>query len=170
MRVFRRLGVLMVMVTILLMAQPALAIHFYRGTGSGCSAADGQLSDDPVNGTGEIAAEVQLWHNSFYDPEAPITESNVTRINVGDAVKWTWNSAHCHSVQDSLASPSINSGFHYPTFAPDSPKVVPGFFEYPVLTDDPTLSFVHTFTQPGTYSYFCIHHVSIGMSATVIVE
>lgn len=170
MRVFRRLGVLMVMVTMLLMAQPALAIHFYRGPGGGCSPTDGQLTDDPVNETGDVTAVVQLWHNSFYDPEAPITESNVTLINVGEAVKWTWNSAHCHSVQDNIPSVNLNSGFHYPTTVPDSPKVVPGFFDYPVLTDEPTLSFVHTFTEPGTYSYFCIHHVGIGMSATVIVE
>jgi plastocyanin len=30
--------------------------------------------------------------------------------------------------------------------------------------------FTQTFTQPGTYTYFCTHHESDGMVATVIVD
>lgn len=117
-------------------------------------------------GSGPIAATVFLSHNTFHDSSTTLLPE--TRIKVGEAVKWTWNSAHCHSV---WSAGNFYSRFHYPTTAPSSPQVVPGFFEYPVLEmEEPALEYVHTFTEPGTYSYFCEHHAIIGMVATVVVE
>jgi plastocyanin len=82
-------------------------------------------------------------------------------------VRWTWNSAHCHSVQ---SDGSFNSGFFYPTQAPTSPRVVPDFFEYPVPELAPTLTYTRLFQTAGMFVYYCIHHQNIGMRGVVIVE
>lgn len=146
----------------------AQAIHFYRGTGSGCTAADGSISDDPQGTTQNVAATVVVGHNTFSTGVSGLAAPTgvETRIKVGESVTWTWNSSHCHSVTGS----GWNSGFHYPTQAPESQQVAPGVFDYPVLDDSPTLSYTRTFTTPGTFAYLCVHHSSIGMKGVVIVE
>jgi plastocyanin len=154
---------------------PAHAIHWYRSTDSGCSAADGALTDDPVDTIPNVKETVMLGHNTFgeglagtgFSVEALLTPFE-TRINAGESIVWTWNSAHCHSVTSTDLV--FDSGFHYPTTPPESPRVVPGVFEYPLLDATPTLSYTRTFTTPGTYSYFCVHHASIGMNGVVIVD
>lgn len=165
-------------------ATPANAIHWYRNTDSGCAANDGALTDDPVDEFGNIihgplATTVQLLHNAFKDEatDPSLTgfeiEESVTTIAAGESLIWTWNSAHCHSVTFHpnvvFGDSAPDSGFYYPTTAPDSPQVLPGFFEYPLLTESPTLSWQHTFSTPGTFTYFCVHHESIGMAGTIVV-
>lgn len=161
MKALVRLTVVVALLGALVTAPSAGAIHFYRGTGSGCSAASGELSDDI--GSGTTTATVLMGHNSYHDASTGLP---VTRIQAGESVRWTWNSAHCHSV----SGPGFESGFHYPTATPTSPRVVPGFFDYPVLEKDPTLAFTHTFNTPGRFNYACVHHGVIGMQGVVIVE
>jgi plastocyanin len=163
MKTLIRAAMALAIVAAMFVAPEAQAIHLYRNTGGGCSAADGELTDDPHGTHGPLVTTVELAHNAYID-QTSLTP--VTRIHSGDAVKWTWNSAHCHSVTFS----GWDSGFHYPTTAPDSPQAIPGLFEYPVLTDSPSLSYVHTFTSPGTFTYLCVHHSSIGMQGVVIVD
>jgi plastocyanin len=154
---------------------PAHAIHFYRSTDGGCSAADGALTDDPEDTVPNVTATVVMGHNTFsaglagtgLSVESLLTPTE-TRIKAGESITWTWNSAHCHSVTSADAG-VFDSGFHYPTTPPESPQVLPGFFEYPILDDTPTLSFTHTFATPGSYDYFCVHHDGIGMSGVVVV-
>ncbi len=143
-------------------AVPAGAIHFYRGPGGGCTPASGDLTDQ-VQPQGPIAASVLMLHNTYHDVSSG---SPVTRVDAGQAVRWTWNSAHCHSV----SAAEFNSGFHYPTAAPGSPRVLPGLFDYPVPELSPTLSYTRTFTTPGIYTYSCVHHGAIGMAGVVVVE
>lgn len=144
----------------------AQAIHFYRTCDppNGQGPASGTITDDP-GGSGPVAATVLMGHNTFTDAS---TGTPVTVVQAGQAVRWTWNSAHCHSVQSSVVG-VFNSGFHYPATAPSTPRVH-DFFEYPVLELTPSLAFVHTFTTPGTYTYFCIHHTIIGMNGVVVVQ
>ena len=160
-----------------LVLQPASAVHFYRGngaggTGSGCSPSDGALSGD-TGPSGPSGATIKLGHNAYDDGsdfKAVTGFSNqppTTTIDVGESVTWTWNSSHCHSV---TSGSLFNSGLIYPTSPPESPKVVPGFFEYPVLDSTPTLSYTRTFMTTGTYTYFCMHHASIGMTGTIVVQ
>lgn len=163
MKALMRLTVVLALLAALITAPIAEAIHFYRGTGGGCSAASGELSDDGVNGNGPTTATVLMGHNSYHDASTGLP---ITRIKTGDSVRWTWNSAHCHSV----SGVGIQSGFYYPTATPSSPRVVPGFFDYPVLEEEPTLAFTHTFNAPGRYTYSCVHHGAIGMQGVVIVE
>jgi plastocyanin len=165
-------------------AMPAYSFHWYRSTDNGCAANDGALTDDPVDEHGNIvhgplATTIQLLHNAFKDEATgtsltgfEIAESTTT-IAAGQSLTWTWNSAHCHSVtfepNAAFGGPAPDSGFFYPTTAPDSPQVLPGAFEYPILSESPTLSWRHTFSTPGTFSYFCVHHASIGMVGTIVV-
>lgn len=164
---------------------PAHSFHLYRSTDGGCASNDGALTDDPPDELGNIvhgpiATTIRLLHNGFQDEAKgssilgfQIQESTVT-IAAGESLIWTWNSAHCHSVtfepNAAFGESPPDSGFLYPTTAPDSPQAVPGVFEYPILSQSPTLSWQHTFSTPGTYGYFCVHHASIGMVGTIIVE
>ena len=158
----------------------AHAIHFYRSTDGGCSAANGALTDDPTETVPNVTATVVLGHNTFTEGALGTGVSvrsllgpTRTRIKAGESITWTWNSSHCHSVTsyDFVGdTPLFNSGFHYPTIPPESPRVVPGFFEYPILDKTPTLSFTHTFPTAGSYGYYCVHHASIGMTGIVLVD
>lgn len=156
----------------------AHAIHFYRGTGSGCSVADGAITDDAPETQSAVGATVVVGHNGYETGVSGLSASGFvappeTHVKVGQSVRWTWNSSHCHSVTSSTipaGAGSFDSGFHYPKVAPESPQVAPGAFEYPVLDDTPTLEYTHTFTTPGTYRYSCVHHSSIGMVGFVLVD
>jgi plastocyanin len=158
----------------------AHAFHFYRSTDGGCAPADGTLSDDPPETIQDVTATVVLGHNVFGEGLAgtgfsveTLLAPTETHIRAGESITWTWNSAHCHSVTatDQVAgAPIFDSGFLYPITPPESPRVAPGLFEYPLLDETPTLSYTHTFATPGTYDYFCVHHASIGMNGVVIVD
>lgn len=152
---------------------PANAVHWYRGPADTCTPDDGATTDDPGGISGPNGATVRLLHNAYENAggSGSITgfsnEVPTTTIDAGESVTWTWNSSHCHSVLFAGGEP--NSGMHYPTAAPESQQVVPGYFDYPVLDETPTLSWTHTFTSPGTYAYSCKHHGSIGMRGTLVV-
>lgn len=166
---------------LLAVSSPADAFHFYRSTDGGCSAASGARTDDPVGTIPRVAASVVVGHNVFRPGLADtglsagtLVRPRETHVRAGQSIKWTWNSAHCHSVTSSdVVSGTtrlFDSGLLYPTTPPESRRAVPGLFEYPKLDKTPTLSFTHTFTTPGTYDYFCVHHSSIGMNGVVIVS
>lgn len=160
MRTGIRLVLAMAILTAMAGIPSAEAVHFYRGPGGGCTPTDGATGD----GAGVTpAATVLMLHNTFNDSSTGLP---ITRVSVGDAVKWTWNSVHCHSVQ----APEFYSGFHYPTTEPTTPRGIPGFFDYPVLEMNPTLSWTHVFNTAGTYLYACEHHALIGMRGLVIVD
>ena len=135
-------------------------IHFYRSTDGGCAAADGAIGEAVAP-----AATVLLGHNTYNDPATALLP--VTIINAGEAVQWTWNSAHCHSVS---GGGTFESGFLYPTTVPSTPQAVPGFAEYPVPELEPTLSYTRTFPTAGTFQYSCVHHAAIGMVGVVVVQ
>lgn len=145
-------------------APAAWAPHFYRGPGGGCTPADGELSN---GGTGQVAATVLMLHNSFNDAATGLP---VTVVNAGQAIRWTWNSEHCHSATSTAAGGDINSGFHYPSDEPTTPSLAPGVFHYPVPTMTPTLAYTHTFTTPGVFTYNCVHHNVLGMVGVVVVN
>ena len=165
-------------------AGPALAFHLYRNLGNGCTPATGSITDDTAT-SGPVAATVLVMHNTFNDTSTGLP---VTHIKAGQSVLWKWASEHCHSVQQKAVGTALAtgfySGFHYPLAVPTTPKAVPGLVLYPVpdIGDQvpalngvagigsPTLSYTHTFTTPGTYTYICEHHVEIGMVGTVVVD
>ena len=159
----------------------ANAIHFYRSTDGGCAPADGSVTDDPIDTIPNVTAIVPLGHNTFSLGLAgtglsveSLLNPTETHIKAGESITWTWNSSHCHSVTSVAYStgttPLFESGFLYPETPPETPRVAPGLFEYPLLDETPTLAYTHTFPTPGTFEYFCVHHASIGMNGVVIVD
>jgi plastocyanin len=151
----------MVMVFVGVVLLPATAaVHEYRGPSGGCTPAVGEISDSAPNGP--VVTTVLMLHNTFNDLSTGLP---LTVVHVGDAVRWTWNSEHCHSIQ----SASFYSGFHYPEPEPTTPPLLPGLFHYPVPTLSATLAYTHTFAQTGTFMYACEHHGVIGMQGVVLV-
>jgi plastocyanin len=83
--------------------------------------------------------------------------ANLT-IHVGDTVRWTWGSSG-HNVV-SGTSGNADGRFCSPS---------DGGCDGAPLSSAGTM-YEHTFTQPGTFPYFCSAHVSFGMRGTIKVE
>jgi plastocyanin len=79
-----------------------------------------------------------------------VSGNSTTTINVGDTVNWIWQ-ADVHST---------TSGTCAGTCTPD------GVWDSGVGSG---LNFSHTFTQAGTFPYFCITHGAM-MQGTVVVQ
>jgi plastocyanin len=87
-----------------------------------------------------------------YDP-AKVT------IRSGETVEWRNTSLITHTVTDDRRRAKDA----------DDANVPPG--GQPFASDDIAAGqvYLHTFTVPGTYRYFCTHHEADGMTGTVIV-
>src|SRR5437762_7942063 len=80
---------------------------------------------------------------------------DTVNISVGDTVRWTWANSG-HSVTSGSCD-AADSQF----CSPDDMNCAAG-----ILSNTGTV-YQHTFTQPGTYSYFCDAHCVIGMTGVV---
>ncbi|MDQ6860382.1 MAG: plastocyanin/azurin family copper-binding protein [Verrucomicrobiota bacterium] len=76
-------------------------------------------------------------------------------VSVGDTVRWTWASNR-HSVTSGISC------------APSGTFCSPSDSNCNILSDAGAV-YQHTFTQPGTYKYFCVAHCNFGMLGTVFV-
>ncbi len=101
---------------------------------------------------GNVAAEVAM------DDQLRFTSETV-RIRTGQAVRWTNTSSLIHTVTADPSKANNANSVSLPSGAQpfDSGDLRPGDV------------FTHTFSEPGTYRYFCIPHEGAGMVATVIV-
>ena len=88
-----------------------------------------------------------------YDP-ATVT------VGPGDTVEWRNTSLITHSVTDDPGRAKTPSDAGLPPGAPpfDSGDIAAGTV------------YLHMFTTPGTYRYFCTHHEADGMLGTVVVK
>ena len=102
---------------------------------------------------GNVAADVTM------DDRLRFTSETV-RIRTGQAVRWTNTSSLIHTVTADPSKANNANSVGLPSGARpfDSGDLRPGDV------------FTHTFTEPGTYRYFCIPHEGAGMVATVIVS
>jgi plastocyanin len=144
-----------------LVIMAGVAIFSASGFGAGRSAAaaitivdqNGRLVPNTPPSTISQIFDVTVAPNGMlvFSPDA-------VTISVGDTVRWTWSgSGH-----------SVTSG---------TPCTVDGQFCSPndtncsagVLSNIGAV-YQHTFTQAGTYSYFCHAHCAFGMTGTVVVE
>src|SRR4051812_6861137 len=82
---------------------------------------------------------------------------DTVNISVGETVRWTWaGSGH-----------SVSSGPHC---IPDSQFCSPNDTGcFPGTLSNTGTVYMHTFNTPGSYSYICIAHCSIGMTGVVNV-
>src|SRR5262245_19870265 len=100
----------------------------------------------------EVAAAVTMGFSS-YDP-ATLT------IKVGDTVEWRNTSLITHSVTGDPNRAKTKGDAAVPAGAEafDSGDIAAGQV------------YLHKFTTPGTYRYFCTHHESDGMVGTIVVN
>ncbi|HET8864848.1 MAG TPA: plastocyanin/azurin family copper-binding protein [Gracilimonas sp.] len=109
----------------------------------GCSSsASGPNDDGNGNGNGGPAPSVVGMSSQSFSP------ANI-EVKVGTTVKWTNGSNVVHTVT------SGTNGEHDDKF--DSGNIAPGE------------EYSYQFTEIGEYPYFCIPHVSNGMTGTVTV-
>lgn len=80
-----------------------------------------------------------------------VFEPSELTVSAGETIKWTNNGRSHHTVTSSTDAAPLDSG-----------DLTPGD------------SFSHTFTEPGTYTYYCTYHSDpvkgTGMVGTVVVE
>jgi len=79
-------------------------------------------------------------------------------INVGDTVRWVWRSSG-HSVVSGTDGNADNQFCSPSNTGCDNPALSSNGF-----------TFEHTFTQPGTFPYYCSVHFSLGMTGTITVQ
>ena len=79
-------------------------------------------------------------------------------INVGDTVRWVWRSSG-HSVVSGTDGNADNQFCSPSNTGCDNPPLSSNGF-----------TFEHTFTQPGTFPYYCSVHFSLGMTGTITVQ
>jgi plastocyanin len=98
-----------------------------------------------------VAATVDM---GFFD----FSPAQVT-VRVGDTVEWRNRSLITHTVTDDPAHADKALDAALPAGAPpfDSQDIAAGQI------------YLHRFTVPGSYRYFCMHHEGEGMVATVVV-
>ena len=80
-------------------------------------------------------------------------------ISVGDTVRWTWGSDF-HSVTSGDSTSCVVDGQFC---SPDNMNCDAG------ILNNTGFVYEHTFTEPGTYSYFCFKHCLIGMTGVINV-
>jgi plastocyanin len=143
-----------------LVIMAGVAIFSPSGFGAGNAATAITIVDQ--NGTvvpdAPPSATSQIYDVTVGPTGMLVFSPSTVTISVGDTVRWTWaTSGH-----------SVTSG---------TPCTVDGQFCSPNDTNCSagTLStmgtvYSHTFTQAGTYSYFCHAHCAFGMTGTVTVE
>jgi plastocyanin len=115
---------------------------------AGCGIS-GPAHDEPM---ANAAAVVDMGFTSF-DPE-------VVHIQAGQTVQWRNTALVTHSVSDDK-SVAAN---------PNDASVPAGATAFNSGDIPAGQVYSATFTVPGTYKYFCIHHEDYAMLGTVIVD
>ena len=141
-----------------LVIMAAVAIFSPSGFGSESAAATaitivdqhGRLvPNTPPSATSQIF-DVTVGPNGMFQ-----FSPGTVNILVGDTVRWTWGSSN-HSVTS--GNPCLaDSQF----CSPDDTNCGAG------QLSNMGAVYLHTFTQAGTYSYFCFAHCSLGMTGTI---
>jgi plastocyanin len=98
------------------------------------------------------AAAVTMGFESF--------SPDTVTVRSGDTVEWQNTSPITHTVTDDpkRAATARDSSLPPGGQAFDSGDIPAGQV------------YLHTFTKPGVYRYFCVHHEAEGMLGTVVVE
>lgn len=106
------------------------------------SCSDSSTDADPENGNGDPADNEVMMINQSFTPEN-------LEVEVGTTVTWINDSNEIHTVT------SGTNGNH------------DGIFNSGEVQPDEEYSY--TFDETGTYDYYCIPHLNVGMTGTVTV-
>jgi plastocyanin len=148
--------------TVVLTATPAAGQQFFSWTG--CQSTNGSACTllMTANRTATVsflpiaAATVTVGQGSLAFSAPSVT------VAAGDTVRWTWASSN-HNV---VSGPISGAG----AGVADGAFCNPGDVSCATapLVGPPTV-YSHTFTTPGTFTYFCRQHRTLGMTGTVTV-
>lgn len=131
-----------------------LLVLFFMQFATG-SPADAQRPDGDATRSrvADPAAVVEMTNKLTFAP------TTVT-IEVGETVRWKNTSVIVHTVTADPEEATIDGSVQLPEGAEpfDSGNM------------DTQATFEHTFTTPGTYTYFCIPHEVTKMRGTIVVE
>jgi plastocyanin len=100
--------------------------------------------------------------SSFYRPEE-------LRVGRGETVVWRNTGARRHTVtayEDGIP----DGAAYFASGGDDTESAARDAWERGNGALDPGETFEHTFEVSGTYDYFCIPHVRMGMEGRVVVE
>jgi len=114
--------------------------------------------DSEPGAAGPTPRTVRVGENGFLFQDATAGGS-VTRISVGDSVTWVWGGGTAHGV----SSGTCTGGGYYDEDTCDEDGT------FSSGTHQPPFEFTETFTEVGTFQYFCPIHKS-AMRGRVIVE
>ena len=166
-------------------SQATLTIHTGPGSSSVISTSCNQSKIDLIGDSGFFIPNEQ-FQITLFDPEGSIIstyffprqnsenptihvvrmitdgdtnyfEPAFLRIRIGDSVQWN-NTNGVHSTRTYSMDNQQGRGIPYGAM---------GWYSELLTDDDATFSF--TFTQEGTYAYFCLPHESLGMVGLVVV-
>jgi plastocyanin len=102
-------------------------------------------------------ANVSITNDTFTDTTSG---SSTTTITAGDTVHWHWN----NSDHSTTSGQCANSGGAYGSF-----ECTPnGTWDSGIRSSGSDFS--QTFPNPGTFSYFCQVHGTMGMAGTIVVH
>jgi plastocyanin len=107
----------------------------------------------PPGANAQAAVTVEMDNLMNYLPDT-------VTIAVGQAVRWRNTSDIIHTVTGDPARAEL----------PASVRLPPGARPFDSGDMRPGEEFVHVFTEPGEYRYFCVPHERVGMVGTVIVR
>jgi plastocyanin len=114
--------------------------------------------DREPGSAGPAQRTVRVGENGFMFQDATAGGS-VTRISVGDTVTWVWAGGTLHGV----SSGTCTGGGYYEEDTCDEDGT------FSSGTHQPPFEFTETFSEVGTFQYFCPIHKS-SMRGRVIVE
>ena len=128
---------------------PLVVALLVGALGAGC------VSDDPdiTQPDGEVAATVSMTSGLRFEP-ATVT------IKAGQAVRWRNDASFGHTA---TADPTLATN-------PADVQLPAGAQAFNSGQVGAGAEFVHVFTTPGTYKYFCLPHENAGMVGTVVVN
>jgi plastocyanin len=134
---------------------PVTLSRYFRGADRGATAAvgSGWAEGGPAATAGPVGATVNMDNMMRFLPDT-------VRIAVGERVRWINGSDIVHTVTADPEAAELPGSVRLPAGARpfDSGDMRPGE------------EFVHRFTEPGEYTYFCIPHERVGMVGVVIVK
>lgn len=115
---------------------------------------------------GHAAETVRVFMNSTRFCTTPVcTENENVTIAVGDTVEWVFADPVCvgfHAL----------GCYHTATRAQKPEKfgspAMPG--QTALGAPMPVLTFSHTFSETGTFDYFCAVHAGVGMASSIVVS
>lgn len=101
----------------------------------------------------EPAAVVEMTNTLKFTPDT-------VEVTAGETVRWRNTSMLMHTVTADPAEATMDGSVRLPE----------GADPFNSGNLDPEQSFKHTFTTPGTYTYFCVPHEVAKMRGTVVVR